>query len=231
MNVENLQKYCTNTISSSLLDIFKFNSRIIVNGFSFSGKTRLCINLLKKYFYKIDKIIVADCPNHHEISNEKSIKSKVEILDHIPSISEIKANYVGHIVIILDDNYTKSFNSENVLSYFTAGRHNNISCILICQNMFFSQGKYSRDITLNASHIILLKMRDLTQIQILARQIFGKNYSNRILEIYKFIQKNYKWGHLLIDVSQSSTPDIELRSNIAIINEEDNFETCYKILN
>ena len=137
MDTQNFKKYCENSISSDLVDIFKYNSRIIINGASFSGKTRLCINLLKKYIEKIDKIIVADSPNSHEILEEKILNSKLETLDYIPSISEISANHNGHIVIVLDDNYTKSFNSESVLSYFTHGRHKNISVILICQTFFF----------------------------------------------------------------------------------------------
>ena len=70
MDTQNFKKYCENSISSDLVDIFKYNSRIIINGASFSGKTRLCINLLKKYIEKIDKIIVADSPNSHEILEE-----------------------------------------------------------------------------------------------------------------------------------------------------------------
>ena len=231
MNANILETYCKNTISSESLNIFKHNCRLILNGYSYSGKTKLCIDILKKYIDKIDKIILADSPNHHEISNEKSLKSKIDILNYIPSIEEIKTNYVGHIVIVLDDNYTKSFNSENVLSYFTIGRHSNISCFLICQNIFFSRSKFSRDIVLNATHIIILKLRDITQVQILARQIFGKKESSKVLDVYQHIRRNYQWGHLLIDVSQGSVPDIELRSNITASNENFDFELCYKILN
>ena len=102
--------------------------------------------------------------------------------------------------------------------------------ILICQNFFFSKSRYARDISLNSTHFVLLKLRDLSQIQNIARQIFGKGQSNRILDIYKFIQKKYKWGHLLIDVSQTSATDIELRSNITNDNGNNDFEICYKIL-
>ena len=211
------------------MDIFKFNSRIIINGASFSGKTRLCKDLLKKYIDKIDKIIIADSPNNHEIRDETILNKKVEVFDYIPSISEIGMNYTGHIVVVLDDNYTRSFNNEAVLSYFVHGRHKNISVFLLCQNLFFSRGKYARDISLNATHFILLKLRDLNQIQILANQIFGKGESSKILDVYKLIQKRYEWSHLLIDVSSTSTEDIQLRSNIAASNENNDFERCYKV--
>lgn len=201
-----LKNYCENTITSDNLNLFNHNSRLLINGFSNSGKTRLCINILKKYIKSIDTIILANNPNSQEIHNEKDLASKIDILEYTPSISELKDNYVGHKVIVLDDNYLANFNSKIVLSYFVHGRHSNVSVILICQNLFVPKAKYARDISLNATHFILLRLRDLNQIQILASQIFGKKNSIQVLEIYKFIHKNYKWGHLLIDVSQSSTP-------------------------
>ena len=153
------------------------------------------------------------------------------MLEYTPSISELKSNYSGHKVIILDDNYIANFNSETVLSYFVQGRHHDISVILICQNLFVPKARFARDISLNATHFILLRLRDLNQIQILASQIFGKKNSVKVLEIYKYIHKTYNWGHLLIDVSQTSSPEIELRSNIAGKIENNDFEICFKTLN
>ena len=226
-----LNKYCETSITADKVDIFHFNSRLIINGYSFSGKSRLCINILKKCIQKIDKIILANNPNFHEFQEEKELLSKIDVLEYTPSISELKSNYSGHKVVILDDNYVQNFNSETVLSYFVQGRHNNISVILICQNLFVPRAKYARDISLNATHFILLRLRDLNQIQILASQIFGKKNSVKVLEIYKYIHKMYKWGHLLIDVSQNSIPEIELRSNIAGRVENNDFEICFKIIN
>ena len=53
------------------------------------------------------------------------------------------------------------------------------------------------------------------------REIYGKNESNKVVEIYKFIQKQYKWGHLLIDDTHDTTPDIELRSNISVTQKNE----------
>ena len=99
--------------------------------------------------------------------------------------------------------------------------------IFNCQNLF-SNNKYSRDVSLNTTHFILMKQRDLNQIDVLARQVFGKSDSKKVVLVYKYIQKKYKWGHLLIDISQSSSENIELRSNI--VHKFAPFETCYKLL-
>ena len=177
-----------------------------------------------------NKIIIADSPNAVEFEEAlPNLKNKLEIYNYIPSISELNTNFIGRILIILDDNYMKAFSSEIVLKYYISGRHNEISPIIICQNLFFSKSKYSRDISLNVTHFILLKLRDLNQIEYLSRQIFGKNGVKKVLEVYKFIQKMYNYGHLLIDISQSSETDIELRSNI-INSGNIPYETCFKLL-
>ena len=225
-----MMKYCTKSYHEDKFDIFKNHARIIINGSSNSGKTKLCIQLILKYEYKFNKIIIADSPIAVEFEEAlPNLKNKLEIYNYIPSITELNTNFIGRILIILDDNYMKAFSSEIVLKYYISGRHNGISPIIICQNLFFSKSKYSRDISLNVTHFILLKLRDLNQIEYLSRQIFGKNGVKKVLEVYKFIQKMYKYGHLLIDISQSSETDIELRSNI-INSGNIPYEICFKLL-
>ena len=228
-----IEKYCRAIVKSEQVDIFKFNARIIINGSSFSGKTVLCRKILKKYFSSINTIAIINSPNSDEFKNDLDISDKVKVYDEVPSISELEDinDNNEHIVIVLDDNYSTSFNSETVLSYFTRGRHKNLSVILLCQNIFFGKGKYCRDITLQATHIIILKLRDISQVQVIARQIYGKGAAHKVLEVYKYIINKYKWSHLLIDVSQMSISDTELRSNI--VNDKETyghiFELCYKI--
>ena len=225
-----MNNYCKNIISKEIIDIFYFPARVYISGYSHSGKTLLCINLLKKYLNKFEKILICDSPNNSEYISEKEIKEKIEILDYIPNISEIKINYQGKsIILIFDDNYSSTFNSKNVLEFFTQGRHLKINIILLSQNLF-SRGKYQRDITLNVSHFIITKIRDKSQLQILSRQIFGKENFNKLMFIYNHVHNEEKWGHILIDLSPLSTKDIEIRSNIIANNENYDFEICYKFI-
>ena len=225
-----MNNYCKNIISKEIIDIFYFPARVYISGYSHSGKTQLCINLLKKYLNKFEKILICDSPNNSEYISEKEIKEKIEILDYIPNISEIKINYQGKsVILIFDDNYSTTFNSKNVLEFFTQGRHLQINIILLSQNLF-SRGKYQRDITLNVSHFIITKIRDKSQLQILSRQIFGKENFNKLMFIYDHVHNENKWGHILIDLSATSTKDIEIRSNIIANNENYDFEMCYNFI-
>ena len=221
----NLSKYCNNVIPRENIDIFNEPARVIITGFSNAGKSTICVNLIKKYQNKFENVIIANSPNSYEFENIEEIRHKIHIINYIPSIIEINENYgSGHKIIILDDNFYESLNNKNLLTYFIHGRHSQLSVILVTHNIFYSKGKYTREITLNATHIILMKLRDLNQISILATQIFGK--SNKVLETYKYIQSKYKFGHLLIDLSINSSKQTELRSHIVPSNES-NFETVF----
>ena len=48
--------------------------------------------------------------------------------------------------------------------------------------------------------------------------------------IYDHVHNESKWGHILIDLSATSTKDIEIRSNIIANNENYDFEMCYNFI-
>ena len=222
--------FCTNIISAEVINIFQYTARIYIAGYSNSGKTHLCLSLLKKYISKFEKIIICDSPNNIEFQNEAKLKSKLEILDYIPTISEISLNYQNKpVILIFDDNYFSTLNSKNVLDLTTRGRHKNINLIILTQNLL-SKAKFQRDITLNMTHFLITRVRDLSQLQVLSRQIFGKEYFNKISVVYQFIHKHEKWGHLLIDLSAGNTSATEMRSNIIADNKNHNYEMCYNFV-
>jgi hypothetical protein len=78
-------------------------------------------------------------------------------------------------LFILDD-LLKDVYSRQVCDLFTKGSHHrNISVILITQNLFH-RGRYCRDISLNATYLVLLKnVRDKTQFAYLARQMYPED--------------------------------------------------------
>ena len=77
--------------------------------------------------------------------------------------------------MILDDLLNDVY-SRQVCDLFTKGSHcRNIRVILITQNLFH-QGRYSRDISLNAEYLVLLKnVRDKKQFTLLERQVYPEN--------------------------------------------------------
>ena len=97
---------------------------------------------------------------------------------------------------------------------FLRGRHKGISSILITQNAFLKSEHY-RVISLNATHLLLLRCRDLRQIQLIGKTFLPDSQIKYFLELYRKIVINSKFGHLLCDFTKFSDSPLMLRSNIA----------------
>ena len=118
------------------------------------------------------------------------------------------------MLVIYDDNFLSAANDETVANVFIKGRHLGISAILITQNLFM-QGKYARSISLNCTHFLLLKQRDLGQIEILGRQLFGREKAKVFLKAYRRAIEGKPYGYILADVSITTPEELSLRSNVA----------------
>jgi len=105
-------------------------------------------------------------------------------------------------LIILDDLLNSAYSKE-VCDLFTKGSHHrNISIILITQNLF-RQGKCCRDISLNATYIVVLKnVRDREQFSHIARQVLPHD-SEGLSDAYLHATKA-PYGYVVLDASQDT---------------------------
>ena len=162
-------------VTEEELNLFQTPARFIVAGFSGSGKTNLVTKIVTKYHNTFEKIIVCGVPRH-PLQLQSSIANKVtvhnNIVDPFGDDDDDNISFNKQTLFILDDIFIDAVQSKHVVDAFTKGRHANITTILITQNLFFS-GKYARNISLNATHYLLLRQRDLNQIECLGRQIYG----------------------------------------------------------
>ena len=193
------------------IDIFRDPARIIVAGFSNSGKTVLVTKLVKKYSNKFSKIFICGV-SHHPLQNDTTIVDKISVSKEI--INPLEDKEPGEkTLLILDDLYLQAMKHQTVVEAFIKGRHSDLSVILITQNVFM-KGPFARDISLNATHFILLRMRDFGQVENLARQIYGKRKVTDVLEIYKRAVMRKTYGYILLDLSLKTPQLLQLRSNI-----------------
>ena len=201
------------TYSENHLDLFQYPARIIAVGYSNSGKSDLVERLILKYQEKLKKVVICGLASH-PLQRNKEIGSKVivspEIID--PIANEDTFDHRGTL-FVLDDIFIDAVKNRTVVDTFTRGRHNNISCIFITQNLYMG-GKHARNISLNCSHFLLLRQRDLSQIQCLGRQIFGRERANQFVEIYKYAVYSRPYGYLLVDLGINTPESLQFRSNI-----------------
>ena len=102
---------------------------------------------------------------------------------------------------------------KSILELFTTdSHHSNISVFLITQNLF-SQGKFSRTISLNCQYLFILNNpRDKAQIYNLARQMFPTN-SLFLIECYEDATIK-KYGYLFLDLTQSTNNRYRVQTGI-----------------
>ena len=194
----------------SSTDIFNNPSRIIIAGFSNSGKSELCRKLIEKYHETFHHILYCGVDSH-TLQDNDDIKSKLTVSREI--LNPFDYSHLGSILFILDDCFLEAVEDKNVVNAFTKGRHESISTIFITQNLFFS-GKHSRNIALNCSHYILMKNRDLGQIEAIGRQLYGKGKGSDFLKIYKKALSVNIYGYLLVDFAANTPEQLRLRTNI-----------------
>jgi len=203
------------TFIEEALNLFRYPSRIIIAGYTNSGKTHLCTKIVEKYEGVFSKIVICGVTSH-PLQNNANIKEKLEIHEEIIDPAVETTPYTdprAQSLLILDDNFLSSANSQTVVNSFIKGRHKNLSVILITQNIFFP-GKYSRTIALNTSHYILMKNRDIYQVQCLGRQIFGRERAKLFVDIYKNTVLKRSHGYLLCDLAPHTPEELQLRTNI-----------------
>jgi hypothetical protein len=114
--------------------------------------------------------------------------------------------------VILDDLLNDVY-SQQVCNLFTKGSHHrSISVILITQNLFH-QGRYCRDISLNAKYIVVLKnVRDKNQFRHLARQVYPENSGSLYKAYLEATERPH--GYLVLDLSQDTNDLLRFRTNI-----------------
>jgi Cdc6-like AAA superfamily ATPase len=118
-----------------------------------------------------------------------------------------------HNLVILDDLALESMSSKTVSQLFFSGRHKKATVFLTTQNLFFTGTKYGRNISLNASFIVLFYTRDKRQIKTLSQQILGSDQDGFLQSAYEDAVINY--GYLLIDCSSSQkVEEVRFRSNV-----------------
>ena len=173
---------------------FKHPFCMMVCAPSRSGKTYWVAKLLEKRADVIDSEIpsILYCYAHEQPLYEK-IKvcvPGIQFQSHLPSTEEI--DKMHDALIVIDDLMNEAVNDASLLSAFTEGSHHrNISVVILMQNIFH-KGMYSRTMSINTQYLVLFKNpRDQNQIEILARQIFGRESSEFLRHFHKQTEQSF----------------------------------------
>lgn len=199
-----------------MLITFKVPFRILVVGCSGSGKSTLVAELIRRRdeFFDTPFQKIFYCAKY-STSVPEIIKDDPILKFHegIPSDEIIENSDQTHILLVLDDLLESAFSSDTVSSIFTQGRNRKLSIFLLSQNLFPPYAK-ARNISLNASHIIVFRnLRDSSSIGHLARQVFN-SHSKSFCDLF-INNVSQPFAHLLFDFSTENNANfLRYRENI-----------------
>ena len=116
-------------------------------------------------------------------------------------------------VIVIDDLMSDLAGNRDMSQLFTRGSHHlNVSVFFIVQNLFH-KGPEMRTINLNSQYIILMMtVRDVSQIEVLGRQLFGRKW-HEFMSAYKSATEQ-PYGYLVIDLKPDTPKEYRLRTRI-----------------
>ena len=181
--------------------IFHHPFTCMIAGPTQSGKTWLIKNILSNFQNLIDpppnKIIYC-YSTWQETFNQ--IKVDIPFIEFNEGIIETNnLDVKQNNLIILDDLMEQCQKNVSILDLFTIdSHHKNTSVFFMTQNLF-SQGKFSRTISLNSHYLIIFNNpRDKSQINVLARQVFPNNF-NFFIEAFEDAT-NKKYGYIFLDL-------------------------------
>jgi len=197
--------------------IFKHPFTCMLAGPSKSGKTTLLEKILINNQLLIDKPptrIVYCYTTWQSIFDElkKSVYPSIEFQTGLPDIDTFNPN--ENNLLILDDLMKECGKDPSICKIFTIdSHHKNISVFFIAQNLFFRERNF-RTISLNCNYIILFNNpRDRTQISYLSRQMFPEQ-PKFLLECFKDAVESKPYGYLLIDLTQTTSNEHRVQTNI-----------------
>ena len=203
-------------IPESEVDIFHTCARILIAGFSGSGKSYFASKLIRKYKHKFDQIILIG-------GNLEGVED-LGVVRRDDFNIELDANGIDNILLCFDDILYDSKLMKVAANLYTRGRHKKNSCLMLSQNIFHPSSDF-RCISLNSTHIVLMRMRDNRQITHFSSSFLTQEKREAFVKLYKLIVLKEKYRYLLVDFTKNPCSKLMIRTNL--FNES--LETCLQI--
>jgi hypothetical protein len=201
---------------------FKNPSSFCFIGPSSSGKTSLVMKILRNaaalfespecrnniiYFYKVWQ------PLYSQAKADNVVKTWISELPTIALVREHTEYYKnkGGSICVFDD-YGTQINRE-IVEIFQIWSHHTNSVIMMQSQSLFPKNPFFREISLNATYIVLFKApRDTQQIMIFGKQ-FSAGKTKFFLESYKKATEK-PYSYLFIDMHQMTNEMLRIRSHV-----------------
>ena len=100
----------TSTIySQDTIDLFHSPAKIVITGYSNSGKSEMYSKIIQKYHHKFNTILYCGV-NSHNLQNNPAFNQKLIILSKI--VNPFDYTHNGNTLFILDDGFLEAIESK-----------------------------------------------------------------------------------------------------------------------
>ena len=186
-------------VTQDEIDLFHTPARIIICGFSNSGKSYLTNLIIKKYLHKFEEIVC--------------IGSDIAGVKRDDNFQPFSRNLEGNLLVIIDDSILDKNRMLLASSVFTKGRHEKISIILISQTLY-PNCPHFRLCALNSTHYLIFRTRDMSQMSRFASTFIQSDKKNDFICLYRKEVLGRKFGFLLLDFCQEFHSPLCIRTDI-----------------
>ena len=146
------------------------------------------------------------------------IGSELENISHLNVIRNdnfdpLNNDLDGNILVVFDDIIFNKQQMKLAGETFIRGRHKKVSSLFLTQNIFLSDQNY-RIISLNATHAVIFRVRDLRQIQLFGKTFLQDSSIHSFIATYKKNVINGDFGYILVDFTKNFDSPLMIRTNI-----------------
>ena len=203
---------------------FQHPSRWLIYGPSQSGKTSFTLRFLSKlndlFTVKFDRVIY--CCNTFDVPEISGLK-----IESYPDLNEDLLSTIDsqkNNFLIIDDQMENVIDNPIMSYLFTRiSSHQNITVFFLTHNLF-PKSKYMRNITINASYVVLMKNpSEKLQIRLFSNRISEDKNDKRFIDAYRDATSK-PYGYILVDQTQNIPDKLKFRTDFL---SEDNSQTVY----
>lgn len=149
----------------------------------------------------------------YDKANEQNLVT--EWINKMPTYEDVKERTLAFREtgsVVLCDDYGDEVNQDIAKIFTTGSSHLNLVFILMVQNLF-QKNPFYRDISLNATYIVLFKNpRDLSQVGYYGRQ-FTPGLSKQLVQLFKTATEKPN-SYVVFDHRQNTCDFLRIRSHV-----------------
>ena len=143
---------------------------------------------------------------HHTVRN-------IIFQQSLPDEDDFVFDVKSHTICVIDDLMDDGVNSQTLQTIFCVLTHHTLTSIIFVVQNVYKKGSVMRAISLNAHVFFIFRnARDVTQITVLARQMYPRS-TKLLMDAYNFSTSG-PYNCLIVDISPSSDRRFQLRSHV-----------------